>query len=125
MIFKVVSESVRENLIREIANLPLGFHVSIGELKRSNQANALYWKWVGIIAKEIGYHPDELHESFKREFIGVDQGIDLFGNIYLRPKSSASLKKKEFSEYMNKVAAFAESQNIKLPQPDYYGLSGY
>ncbi len=122
MIYKVISETVRENLLNEIKNHLLGFQVSIGDIKRSNQANALYWKWVSIIAKEIGYHVDELHESFKREFIGADQGVDLFGNIYLRPKSSANLKKKEFSEYMNKVLIFALSQGIKLPQPDYYGL---
>lgn len=122
MIYRIINETVRENLLRDIQSQPLGFQVKMEELKRSNQANALYWKWVTIIAEALGYHPDEMHESFKREFIGVNQGRDYFGNLYLRPASSARLGKSEFSAYMNKVQIFASQMNIKLPQPDYYGM---
>lgn len=122
MIYRVINENVRQNLINEIKQKPLGYQVKIEDLKRSNPQNALYWACIQIIAKETGHNKDELHEAFKRQFIGVEQGKDLFGNLYLRPKSSAKLKKKEFSEYMTKVEVFANSLDIILPSPDYFGL---
>lgn len=121
MNYRVINEKVRQNAIREIQQMPIGFEVKIGDLKRSNNANAYYWMCIQIIAKETGHDKDELHEAFKRNFIGVDDGIDIFGNLYLRPKSSAKLKKKEFSEYMTKVEIYANSLNIVLPSPDYFG----
>lgn len=124
--FKIINETVKHNCIAEIRSLPLGkYQVEIKEVKRSNPQNAYYWMCIGIIGKELGYTPDDLHDACKREFIGTDQGTDMFGNLYLMPKSSAKLKKGEFSTYMNKVQSFASSQGITLPQPDYYGLDGY
>lgn len=123
MIFRIINETVKGNCLKEILNLPMNsFMVEIKEIRRSNNANALYWKWCSIIGNELGYDKDELHEAFKRKFIGEDQGTDLFGNIYKRPKSSADLKKKEFCDYMSKVQAFAFSNGITLPTPDYYGI---
>jgi len=122
MNFKIINEQVKKNAINEIAALPFGkYQVKIDEIKRSNPQNALYWKWITIIADTLGYDKDELHDAFKRKFIGLDQGVDMFGNLYLMPKSSAKLKKGEFTTYMNKVYAFATSEGIILPQPDYYG----
>lgn len=95
MIYRVISEQVRENLIREIKSMPLGFQVKIEDLKRSSNANNYYWKILEIIGKELGYSKDDLHEACKRQFIGMDQGVDMFGNVYIKPKSS-KLKKKEF-----------------------------
>ena len=124
--FKIANETVKNNCLAEIKSLPLGkYQVEIKEIKRSTNANNLYWKHVTIIADTLGYTSEEMHDAFKRQFLGVDQGIDMFGNFYLMPKSSAKLKKSEFSTYMNKVQAFASSQGILLPSPDYYGLGRY
>jgi len=126
VIYRIINETVRNNLIEEIKRLPLGvFQASISELKRSNQQNALYWKWVSIIADAKGYDVEEFHDACKREFIGAEQGKDMFGNLYIKPKSSSKLKKSEFSEYMNKVQAYAHSEGIILPQPNYFGLENY
>ena len=120
--YRIINEQVRQNCISEIKSLPLEqYQVEIKEIKRSINANNLYWKWVTIIANDLGYNKDELHEAFKRQFIGSEQGQDMFGNVYIRPKSSAKLKKKEFLMYMAKVQAFAHQQNIKLPTGEYYG----
>jgi|AKVG01.1.fsa_nt_gi hypothetical protein len=123
MIFKIISEYVLRNCLSEIAKLPYEqYEVHIKPVKRSNQANALYWTWLKVIGDELGYTSDELHEAFKRQFIGVDEGIDIFGNAYVKPKSSAKLSKKEFNDYMMKVEIFVTLQGITLPQPDYFGL---
>jgi hypothetical protein len=122
MTFRIVNEQVRENAINEIKKLPLNsYQVKIEEIRRSNPQNSLYWKWIQVIGNHLGYEKDDLHEAFKRQFIGIDQGADMFGNLYLMPKSSAKLKKAEFSTYMNKIQAFALNEGIFLPQPDYYG----
>ena len=97
------------------------YEVQVKRIKRSNQANAYYWAIVDIIAKELGYTKEEMHESFKGHFLGFDAVTDAFGNEYKRPRSSAILNKKEFAEYINKVQAFAHMQELILPTPDYYG----
>jgi hypothetical protein len=124
MIFHIQNEKVRQNCIQYISDMPLEkFDVTISDRKRTRPQNRYYWVIVGIISKDIGYSIGGLHESFKREFIGSDQGKDIFGNLYLKAKSSAQLKKLEFIEYIKKVQAFADSQGIKIPAPDYCGLT--
>lgn len=125
MIYKIINDRVRQNCINEIQSLPEGkYQVDIKEVKRSNEQNRFYWKVLEIISEETGYERDELHDALKRKFIGVDQGKDIFGNLYLKPKSSAKLKKGEFTTYLNKVIAFAYSLEINIPTPDHYGLTG-
>ena len=124
MIYRIINEQVRQNCIREISEMPLEcFQVDIKEIKRSNAQNRFYWRILQIIGKELGYKTDDLHEAMKRQFIGTEQGKDLFGNLYIKPKSSAKLKKAEFTEYLNKVMAFAYRENIVIPTQDYYGLN--
>jgi hypothetical protein len=124
MIFHIVNEQVRQNCIKEIEGLPLGlFKIDISEIKRSCPQNRFYWAITTIIAKELGFTIEELHDAFKSQFIGMENGKDIFGNLYIRPKSSAKLKKRKFTEYVNKVQAFAYSQNIILPTKDYYGIN--
>lgn len=93
MIYIIKPENkVFANLLNDLQNLnPLKeWKVTIEPhtKNRSNQQNALMWKWISIISDHTGYHPDELHEGFKRNFIGVDIGNDIFGNTYIRPKST-------------------------------------
>jgi len=62
-----------------------------------------------------------MHDAFKRHFIGEEEKVNAFGQIVVVPKSSAALRKREFTDYMNKVEAYAHSEGIILPSPDYYG----
>lgn len=122
--FIIRNADVRRNCLMEIQALPFDkFEVVVQEIKRSNQANNLYWKWVSIIAKVKGYTPDEMHDAFKRHFIGEERKTTAFGRMVTVPKSSKKLRRGEFSEYMTKVEAYAKSEGITLPSPDYYGLN--
>lgn len=121
-IFRLINQTVKRNCLMEIQGLPLGqYEIVIKEVTRNNQQNALYWKWAEIIGSTLGYSAEDMHDAFKRHFLGEDEKINVFGQVVVNPKSSASLKKREFSDYMNKVEAFASSQGITLPSPDYYG----
>lgn len=90
--------------------------------KRSNPANALYWKWLEIIGDDMGYTKDELHDEFASRFVGVVSKATISGKLLAVPASTSALSTKDFAEYMDKVYAFAHSQGITLPTPDYYGV---
>lgn len=120
------TNKVIETVLKDIGNLhpEKEWEVTIKPYKKSrtNNQNALYWKWLTIISEHTGYTQDELHEGMKRNFIGEDIGSDIFGNTYIRAKSTTNLTTKEFTEYMDKVNIFAANEGLVLPSPDYYGL---
>jgi len=118
---------VRDNAEREamkdyISRLPEGktYEVSIRlyKSKRSDKANNLYWKWVGIIANETGNEKDVVHKFFAKRFLGYD--VKEFGNDKIAVvKKTSNLNTEDFSIYMTHVAAFASQElGIVLPSPD-------
>lgn len=125
--FVLLNDEVKKNCIGHIQNLPerTVWDVQIREhkSKRSLQQNALYWKWLGIIGDVLGWDAEDLHESMKQNFIGFDDKVDpVTGKVFQVPRSSKKLGVKKFSEFMDKVYAFAQSENITLPEPAYYGF---
>ena len=82
--------------------------------KRSLQQNALYWVWLQIIARELGYDTEELHNSFRAMFL-----IDRSKKIPL-VRSTTVLNSTEFSQYLEKIERQANELGIKLPQPEEY-----
>lgn len=123
MLFRLVNSNVIQNCLNYIRNVKVGeFEVKICKIKRTNPQNAYYWVLVGVIAEAKDVTPDYMHESFKRHFIGFETGRDYFGNPYLRPKSSAALSKEDFTDYLQKVILFADSEEIKIPAPEDNGL---
>jgi hypothetical protein len=94
---------------------------------RSLEQNALYWKWIEIIANESGYTKNELHSYFKYSFIAIPlfrlAGRDLIPydigtflmklnevellQTFMSSVSTTSLKTNEFTIYLNEVAKFA------------------
>lgn len=117
---------VLKTVLNDIANLhpdkTWKIEVTDKPPTRSTQANALYWKWVHIIAEDRGYTDDELHDTMKLSFLGTETKTDITGKTFEVIKDSRNLNKQEFSEYMNKVHALAMSFEIRLPQPEHYGL---
>lgn len=94
--------------------------IEIKEVKenRSLNANALYWEWLNVIAKEIGDDVESLHYAFKGKFLGWKIIETKFSKSKI-PKSSRKLNVREFYNYMLQIEVFAkEFLNIdKLPQP--------
>jgi hypothetical protein len=76
---------------------------------RSLQQNALYWKWVSIIADYFGYDAEEMHIYFRAKFL-VDRT-----KIIPRIRSTTELNILEFMEYMDKISLFSAEHNIELP----------
>jgi hypothetical protein len=105
-----------------VRNLKPGdYHVQIvpWEETRRIRANNLYWKWVEIIAEELGYDKLSLHEALKEKFLGMDEYVTLDGEVRTKPKESKTLSVKKFNEYMNNVHVFASQElGIVLPSPE-------
>lgn len=122
MDFDITTEHARNRCITYIQKMPLSvYNVILKEIRRSNPQNRLYWQWVGIIGKHVGHNKDDLHDAFKRNFIGEYSYTDVFGRVVIKAKSSKKLKKAEFSEFMNKVFIYASGEKITLPSTKDFG----
>jgi hypothetical protein len=88
--------------------------VWIGPYKkiRSLEANALYWRLIGIIHDATGHDRDTLHIYFKRKAFGVRMeqvGTEMVEVI----PSSAKASRGDFSELVEVVQAFIAEHGIE------------
>lgn len=90
--------------------------VEFDKLNRTIQQNKLYWKYLGIIENETGNSADDLHEFFKKKFLGL-RAIKMFDEDFEVSNSSTALGKLEFGEYMDKISALT---NIPIPDTKQY-----
>jgi len=83
--------------------------------KRTNEQNSLYWKWIQIISKSLGYTIEEMHELIKYKFLKRTT-IKKNGVEEVKLKSTTTLTVKEFTEFMNEIYFWSNnSLNISLP----------
>lgn len=81
---------------------------------RSLRQNSFYWLYLGLIEDETGNNADDIHEIAKRKFLPPrfvtfkDEEIKL-------PATSTNLNSTEFSDYMDKIAAWS---GVAIPNPD-------
>jgi len=120
MQFILKNDAVIANCMQAI-QASRGMTVTIKETKRSNPQNSLYWMLVGVLAKELGNSPDDLHRILKVRFLGVKKSF-VDGHELIEPISTTSLNKKQFTEYIDMVYALGSQLNINLPLPDHWGL---
>ena len=83
--------------------------------KRSNSQNAYLW---GVIYKHIGeytgHSSEEVHEFCKARFL--PRSFVVIGGVEMPSiKSTTQLTVPEFSEYVDRVTAFAGELGIELP----------
>src|SRR4051794_28060168 len=93
----------RDSLINRLLQAPLDrtWEIVIRPFKssRSLAQNRLYWKWLTILANETGHDSEELHEYFKRRFLGAELK-EVMGTEIEVSRSTTKLKVWEFSEYL-------------------------
>ncbi len=94
--------------------------ITIQKLKstRSLQQNRLWWLYVTIISKEIGYSKEEFHEILKYKFLKREKVFEKTGEIFEYIGSTAKLSKTEFADMVtNLIRWSAETFGIILPLP--------
>lgn len=103
-----------------LQSVPVLIKVGEYQLDRSVEANKYYW---GVVLKEISeqasidgqrWSMEAWHELFKRQFLGYEIiKYQVAGTkktkVKRQVKSTSKLKVKAFSEYLEKVQAFAAS----------------
>lgn len=100
---------------------------------RSQAQNRLMWMWYGVIAKDLGMTPEELHEVMKARVLGfveVDIPRALKGDKPMAsriaiPRSTTSLNSGEMTNYLEAIDALARELGIILPHPDDYRFAMY
>ena len=82
---------------------------------RTNAQNRLWWKWIEIIADELGYEDkQEIHSILKYKFLLKEEMID--GDLHQGLKSTTTLTQQEFSKLTQDVFYWAnDTFNINLP----------
>ncbi len=87
--------------------------------KRSVQQNRLWWLFIGIIAKEIGYTKEEMHEICKFKFLKREKVDEATGEVFPYLASTTTLNKSDFADMVNDLIRWAaETFSISLPAPE-------
>ena len=81
---------------------------------RTLNQNAYYWVCMTIIGDALGYHPEEMHATFKAMFL-----VDRSGRMPV-VRSTTRLNTVEFSEYFERIASQVAELGIVLPDPEDY-----
>lgn len=94
---------------------------------RSSQQNRLWWAYMTLIAQELGYTKDELHEIAKFKFLKREKVHEGTGEILQYTGSTSDLNKTEFADMVDRLIQWcAESFSIVLPAPgDTFMLDFY
>ena len=91
---------------------------------RSNLQNNYYWKCiVQVLAEELGYFNDEIHDILRAKFLNEWEMIEINNNKIGLNKivSTTSLNTKEFENYTEKIRIWALSDlGIRLMLPNEY-----
>ena len=103
--------------------------VGLRENKRSSNQNNLYWKWMTILGKDIGYTKEAMHFVFKKQFLADkmpalqrDEFMEYLQSLEKDIVTTTKLTTSEMKEYMDKVYEQAIELNYTLPTPDFLGI---
>lgn len=86
--------------------------------KRSTAQNALWWVYMGILSKELGYTKEEIHEICKFKFLKRQKVIEQTAEVVEYLESTAKLNKAEFGTLIDSLIIWAAEMNIVLPEPN-------
>lgn len=116
---------LQKNVRIQIANELKEFNgkrieIKIQKLKsvRSQQQNRYWWAIITILAKEIGYTKNEMHEILKFKFLKRSKIVESTGEVLEYIESTTKLNKSDFADMTSELIRWsAETFNVILPIP--------
>ena len=125
-------------------NLDKPQEVEIREWKKNRSAaqNSLLWKWLTVIAAELGESKDEVHERYKEKLLvpilrrddpdfaamigsvnavhakGMKSEAIALKREIVRLTSTTQMNVQQFTEYLNDIELDARNIGIILPHPE-------
>jgi len=115
----------RERLVEQIRQFDGEVILTIDKAKkpRTRSQNSYYWGAVlETIADHTGHTPNELHSYFKAQFL-PRKDIVVKKRLVSAEGSTSDLSTKEFTDYIERIAADVAEMGITLPTPDYAGYT--
>ena len=126
MKFVIKDNKDKQSLINYLKELGNDYIVDVKKQRnnRSMMQNNYYWKcMVQMLADELGYYPNEMHDILKVKFASEWQSIEVNNNkVGLQViNSTATMNTKEFEIYAEQIRIWALSElNIRLMLPNEY-----
>jgi hypothetical protein len=115
---KNVSEIIAKEL-RQFEGKRIELSIKKLKSKRSGQQNKLWWVYVTIIASELGYDKNEMHEILKFKFLKKEKVNEKTGEILEYIGSTTKLNKSDFADMISDLIRWAaETFDIVLPAPN-------
>lgn len=94
------------------------------KVTRSLSANRLYWMWMDTLAARFSekgnanYDREDIHAICRHKFLGYEDVVIGRTEIKGQLRSTISMDKAEFFDYMQKVDDWAISLGIELVRPE-------
>ena len=126
MKFVIKDNKDKQSLINYLKQLGSDYTVEVKKQKnnRSMMQNNYYWKCiVQVLAEELGYFNDEMHDTLKVKFASEWSSIEVNNKtIGLQTvNSTARMNTKAFEIYTENIRIWALSElNIRLMLPNEY-----
>lgn len=118
--FHLVHDEARRRAIAAIGSAPQGHVVTLKEPNRSNEQNALLWAMLHEISEQVDWHGRKLSpEDWKHVFSSSLRRLDVVPNLegtgfVALGLSTSRMSKREFSDLIELIAAFAAERGIEL-----------
>ena len=126
MNFVIKSSQDKQSLINYLKELGNDYIVEVKKQRnnRSNMQNNYYWACiVQPLGSELGYFPDEMHDTLKVKLASEWQSIEINDKqIGLQTvNSTARMNTKDFEVYANQIRIWALTElGIRLMMPNEY-----
>jgi hypothetical protein len=126
MNFVINTQQDKQLLFNYLKELKTDYVVKVKKQRnnRSIMQNNYYWACiVQPLAEELGYFPDELHDTLKVKFASEWQSIQIKDKTIGLQKinSTAQMNSKEFEIYVDQIRIWALSElGIKLMLPNEF-----
>jgi hypothetical protein len=117
MIFEIKSEAHRKTALEALRAAKIGWVVRIEPANRTNAQNAFYWALLQSISEQVmpggkSHSRDTWHIYFKTLFL-PGRMIELpNGELIEQEPSTTGLNKEQFSEYVERVTAWAMDHSV-------------
>jgi hypothetical protein len=126
MNFVINNSQDKQSLINYLKELENNYIVDVKKQRnnRSTMQNNYYWACiVQPLANELGYFPDEMHDTLKVKFSSEWQSIEINDKQIGLQKvnSTASMNTKEFEIYADQIRIWALTElGIRLMLPNEF-----
>jgi Zn/Cd-binding protein ZinT len=124
--FVIKTTQDKQSLYNYLKELDIDYIVSVKKQRnnRSNMQNNYYWSCiVQPLASELGYFPDEMHDTLKVKFSSEWQSVEVNEKqIGLQVvNSTARMNTKDFEVYAEQIRIWALNElGIRLMLPNEY-----